>query len=167
MFARVHELRKTQWLPMTLPECWDFFSSPANLPVITPPWLGFSIDPIDSGRMYPGQILKYYVTPLFGLRMRWVTEITHVAEPYYFVDEQRFGPYLFWHHQHHFRESRGGVEITDTVHYAVGYWPLDGVIHQLLVRKKVEEIFEHRFRVLEEMFGRRAVEQGVAAVGSV
>lgn len=153
MFTPVFRLERIQRLPLDLSECWSFFSSPMNLPKITPPWLGFDVDPIERPQMYPGMMLKYYVTPLAGIRMRWVTEITYVDEPFYFVDEQRLGPYRMWHHEHHFRAIEQGVEMKDIVHYAVPLGPLGGVINRLMVARRVNEIFDYRVRTLTQIFG--------------
>ena len=117
-------LREVQRLPISVPEAWSFFSDPRNLPRITPPSLGLEVTSDLPGKMYPGMIVTYRVRPIPGVPVDWVTEITHVREPSLFVDEQRFGPYRFWHHEHHFREVEGGVEMVDLVLYAL---PLGGI----------------------------------------
>jgi ligand-binding SRPBCC domain-containing protein len=104
--------------------------------------------------MYPGMLIEYTVRPLFGLPVRWVTEITHVREHEYFVDEQRAGPYRFWHHEHHFRPVEGGVEVRDLVSYRLPLGPLGSLINRLAVRGRLAQIFEYRRRVLEDRFGR-------------
>ncbi len=101
---RLERLQDLCRLPIALPVAWDFFSDPRNLERITPPWLGIEITSDLPPRMHPGMIVTYRVRPPPGIPVRWVTEITHVVEPTLFVDEQRYGPYRFWHHQHHFRE---------------------------------------------------------------
>jgi ligand-binding SRPBCC domain-containing protein len=123
-----------------------------NLRTITPPWLDFQVDSGDWERMYPGMILQYRVRPLLGVPMRWVTEITHVDPKRMFVDEQRFGPYRMWHHEHHFRGTADGVEMTDIVHYSIGYGLLDPLIHRALVRHRLEAIFDYRFETLARLF---------------
>ncbi len=116
--------------------------------------MGFDIlSGFDGEKMYPGMIINYIVRPLFCLPMNWTTEITHVVEPHYFVDEQRFGPYAFWHHKHFLKEIDGGVEMEDIVHYKVPFGPVGKIVNALVVRKKVEEIFRYREKVLKEMFG--------------
>lgn len=102
--------------------------------------------------MYAGMIVVYRVRPFFGLGANWVTEITHVSRPHYFVDEQRFGPYKFWHHQHHFRAVEGGTLIEDLVHYALPLGPLGRMAHALAVRRQLDRIFGYRSQVLEETF---------------
>lgn len=103
--------------------------------------------------MYPGLIIRYRIRPFLGIPIEWVTEITHVVEPRLFVDEQRFGPYRFWHHQHLFRETAGGVEMVDLVHYALPFGPLGRVVNHLLTVAQLEGIFAYRRGVLERTFG--------------
>jgi len=146
-------LREVQRLPISLPEAWTFFSDPRNLPRITPPSLGLEVTSDLPGKMYPGMIITYNVRPIPWVRVGWVTEITHVREPSLFVDEQRFGPYRFWHHQHHFREVEGGVEMEDLVHYALPLGTIGRVFGALLVRRRLVEIFAFRRRFLEREFG--------------
>jgi len=147
-------------LPIGLEKAWEFFSDPRNLERITPPSLGIEITSDLPARMHPGMIVVYRVRPFAGVPVRWVTEITHVREPVLFVDEQRFGPYRFWQHQHHFREIDGGVEVTDRVHYALplGFagWLLGGAV----VRRRMAEIFAFRKRFLEAAFGRVPFREG-------
>ena len=117
---KIYSLTKKQFLPISLDQAWDFFSSPINLKKITPEYMGFEItSDLGDGKMYPGQIITYVVTPVLGIPMSWATEITHVVDKKYFVDEQRFGPYTFWHHQHWFKTVEGGVEMTDIVNYGL------------------------------------------------
>jgi len=103
--------------------------------------------------MYAGQLIEYRVSPVLGIPMYWMTEITHVVEGKYFIDEQRFGPYALWHHQHHFRAVEGGVEMTDIVHYKIPLGPLGWIADRLFVRQKLEQIFDYRYRKVSEMFG--------------
>lgn len=148
-------------MPITLAEAWEFFSNPRNLAIITPPHMGFRILYISgNGKMYPGQIIRYRIQAIPGINMHWVTEITHVKEPNYFVDEQRFGPYALWHHQHHFREVEGGVEMTDEVNYALPLGPLGTLAHLLFVKRELNRIFDYRYKKLETLF----VQQNVSTV---
>lgn len=103
--------------------------------------------------MYAGQLIEYTVRPVLGIPVYWMTEITHVEQDRFFVDEQRFGPYSLWHHQHHFKEVPGGVEMTDIVHYKVPFWILGDLANMVLVRGKLKEIFEYRFKKVAEIFG--------------
>lgn len=151
----VYSLKTVQRIPVSLEKAWDFFSSPANLADITPSNLGFHIISKHHGdKMYPGQIIEYTVKPVLGIPLYWMTEITHVQEGRYFVDEQRFGPYSLWHHQHHFKAIEGGVEMTDIVHYKIPLWILGDLAHTLFVRRQLNQIFDFRFKRVEELFGR-------------
>lgn len=150
---RLHRLFFRQMLHARLEECWAFFSDPAKLRDITPPSLDFCVTSPLPPRMHAGMIISYRIRPLAGLSLEWVTEITQVREPFFFVDEQRFGPYRFWHHQHHFRPVAGGVEMDDEVHYGL---PVDfpgSLLNRLLVAPKLERIFQYRRAVLEKHFG--------------
>jgi len=150
---RPSALREVQRLPISLPEAWSFFSDPRNLPRITPPSLGLEVTSDLPGVMYPGMIITYRVRPIPWISVGWVTEITHVREPVLFVDEQRFGPYRFWHHEHHFREVEGGVEMKDIVHYALPLGTIGRVFGGPLVRRRLERIFSFRRRFLVREFG--------------
>lgn len=150
----VYSIKTVQRMPVSLTQAWDFFSSPANLQIITPPYMGFTIISQHHGdKMYPGQIIEYKVTPVLGIPLYWMTEITHVQEERFFVDEQRFGPYSLWHHQHHFKAIEGGVEMTDIVHYKLPLWWLGNLANALFVKKQLAGIFEYRKKKVEEMFG--------------
>jgi ligand-binding SRPBCC domain-containing protein len=150
---KAHRIRAAQFLPLTQAEAWSFFSNPRNLPGITPPWLSLEVISDPPERMYPGLLIEYRVRPLMGVPMGWLTEITHVVEPHLFVDEQRFGPYRFWQHQHRFRASGGGVEMEDEVHYLLPGGPFGRVADSFLVRRRLMEIFEFRRRSVERIFG--------------
>ncbi len=150
---KIYHLKRHQFLPISLDEAWDFFSTPKNLAKITPEHMGFTILYISGGeKAYAGQIIRYHVRVLPGIKVHWVTEITQVKEPFYFIDEQRFGPYALWHHQHHFKEVPGGVEMTDEVNYAIPLGLLGRLVHFIFVGREVNRIFDHRFKVLEEFF---------------
>lgn len=151
---KVYRLQTVQQLPVSLDEAWDFFSTPKNLKTITPDYMGFIIKTDLNGKMYPGQIINYTVTPVLGIPMSWTTEITHVDDKKYFVDEQRFGPYAFWHHKHFFKVIEGGVEMTDIVDYAIPFGPLGWIANSIIVKSKLKEIFDYRFKKVEELFGK-------------
>lgn len=149
----MHRLHCVQKLPIGIDEAWDFFSTPGNLSKITPPDMGFIIHSGADKAMYAGQIIRYTVKPLAGIPTTWVTEITQVKEPHYFIDTQMAGPYNVWHHQHFFEEIEGGIEMTDIVHYQLPLGFLGDIVHRLLVQKKVQSIFDYRREVLIERFG--------------
>lgn len=149
----VHQLYRKQFLPITLDEAWDFFSSPDNLKEITPPDMAMNVKTKSGGnKMFAGQIITYSVEPILGIPLFWLTEITHVKNHEYFVDEQRFGPYSFWHHLHTFKEVPGGVEMEDTVHYKLPVGFIGDIANALFVRQKLNSIFDYRTVVLEKRF---------------
>jgi ligand-binding SRPBCC domain-containing protein len=149
----LYTLHRTQKLPISLQEAWDFISDPKNLAVITPPSMGFVTLSGDDRQMFAGQIIHYYVTPLWSIKLQWVTEITHVQDKQFFVDEQRYGPYKFWHHKHFLKEIPGGVEMEDIVHYKLPMGIFGRMAHPLLVKPKLQEIFDYRHKKLVELFG--------------
>ena len=148
-------LKTIQKIPVDPETAWLFFSNPANLKVITPENLDFRVlSKHHSDKMYPGQIIEYTIRPLLGIPVYWMTEITHVQNMQYFIDEQRIGPYWFWHHQHHFKKIEGGVEMTDIVHYRNPLGFLGNIANSLFVKKQLETIFTYRFSRVEELFGK-------------
>ncbi|HCP41750.1 MAG TPA: hypothetical protein DIT65_08135 [Cryomorphaceae bacterium] len=150
----MHTIERTQRIPISLDEAWSFFQNPENLSKITPNEMGFHILSEVPNKMYPGLFINYEVSPLFGIKMNWSTEITHVDAPNYFVDEQRAGPYAIWHHEHHFQKIDGGVEMLDRVNYQVPLGILGKLAHPLIVKPKLEEIFDYRIKKVEEIFGK-------------
>lgn len=155
---KTYSLQRETFIPTTLNNAWDFFTSPLNLAKITPPEMNFVVtsDFKEHSKVYPGMIITYKVSPLFGIKLNWMTEITHVQEKEYFIDEQRFGPYALWHHQHHFKQVDGGVEMKDIVNYAIGYGFIGGIANSLIVKKKLDEVFEFREKAIGGIFGYKA-----------
>ncbi len=150
----VHNLKQEQFLPVSLDEAWDFFSHPKNLAVMTPEYLNLKFtNELHGDAMYPGQVITYKVKPLLGIPLFWMTEITHVVPGKFFVDEQRFGPYALWHHQHHFEAVEGGVMMTDIVHYKAPLGFLGDIAVSLFIKKQLNEIFEFRKKKVTELFG--------------
>jgi ligand-binding SRPBCC domain-containing protein len=154
--VKTYLLKTEQAIPISLAEAWDFFSSPLNLAKITPKEMDFVVTSAYNGdtKMYPGMIITYIISPLMGIKMNWMTEITHVKEGQYFVDEQRFGPYALWHHQHHFKEIKGGVLMNDILNYAIPYGPIGRLANAVFVQKQVKKIFAYREKVIVDLFGR-------------
>jgi ligand-binding SRPBCC domain-containing protein len=152
----LHTLSREQFLPISLQEAWSFFSSPRNLESMTPPDLGFRIIHCPAEEMHEGQIIEYRVKILPGLWVPWVTEIKAVEDGRCFIDEQRFGPYKFWHHRHLFEAVESGVKITDLVHYIMPLGPCGAIAHALFARAKLERIFDFRRTELERRFGHRS-----------
>lgn len=143
--SKTYRLEYTQVLPVSLERAWDFFSQPDNLPHITPPYMRFTVtSPAQGQSIYPGQIITYTLRPVLGIPMRWVTEITHVRDKEYFVDEQRAGPYRMWHHEHHFQEVEAGVLMKDIVHYQIPFGPLGRFANFLFVQRQLESLFAFR-----------------------
>ena len=146
-------LKQTQFVPVSQETAWDFFSAPVNLSKITPPEMAFLIHGELPGKMYPGQFIQYTVNPLLGIPVHWVTEITHVREMEFFVDEQRIGPYRLWHHEHIFESMNGGVKMTDRVTYVLPFWFLGDIVHAVWVRRRLDSIFDFRTQKTTELFG--------------
>jgi len=150
---KIYTLHTKQNLPISIETAWEFLSSPKNLKIITPDYMCFKTLSGDEKEMFAGQIIQYIVTPVLGIPMKWVTEITHVVDKKYFVDEQRFGPYALWHHKHFIKEIPGGVEMEDIVDYKVPMGILGQMVHPFLVKPKLKEIFDYRRAKLIELFG--------------
>lgn len=154
---KIYTIHQKQFLPIPLKQAWDFFSSPKNLGEITPAKMDFRIVHKTGGdKMYAGQVIQYKIRVLPFYSVDWMTIITHVQEPNYFVDEQRIGPYALWHHQHSFKEVEGGVEMTDDVSYAIPFGWLGRLAHFIFVGREVNGIFSHRVKTLETYFEKKA-----------
>jgi ligand-binding SRPBCC domain-containing protein len=150
----LYTLETTQKIPASIGEVWDFISSPKNLRKITPGYMGFEVTSENlPEKMYPGMIIRYKVSPFLGIKMTWVTEISQVRELEFFIDEQRIGPYKFWHHQHHIAVIEGGILMRDIVNYAPPFGFLGRIANALLIRNQLKEIFEFRRKKLEEIYG--------------
>jgi len=149
---KVYKKETVQHINASMDECWKFFSSPANLQKITPETMGFNITDFDGKSMYAGQIIQYKVSPLLGLKLSWMTEITFVKDKSYFIDEQRFGPYALWHHKHFFEPEGNGVKMTDVVHYALPLGFLGRIMNALVVKNQLKTIFDYRIKKVDEIF---------------
>jgi ligand-binding SRPBCC domain-containing protein len=149
---KIYKKETVQHVDATVEECWSFFSNPSNLQKITPENMGFQITDFDQKSMYAGQIIQYKVSPLLGIKIPWMTEITSVKENSYFIDEQRFGPYALWHHKHFFEATDKGTKMTDIVHYALPLGFLGRIMNTLMVENKLKEIFAHRVLKVNEIF---------------
>jgi ligand-binding SRPBCC domain-containing protein len=145
-----------QKLPISLEQAWDFFSSPLNLSKITPPSMNFVVtsDYTENTKMYEGMIITYKVSPLLGIKMNWMTEITTVKDGEYFIDEQRFGPFKFWHHEHHFETIVGGVLMKDRLSYGMPFGFIGQIVNSLAVEKQTTEIFAFREKAIIDLFGK-------------
>lgn len=153
--SKLYRVNFKQNIPSTIDKVWDFISSPHNLKLITPPHMGFQIiSEMDSEKMYPGQIIAYKVSPVAGVKLTWVTEITHVKDQEYFVDEQRFGPYTLWHHKHFIKPIKNGVEMTDIVDYKIPFGFIGDIANSVFIKKQLQTIFDYRFKKVIEIFGK-------------
>lgn len=153
---KVYKKETVQHVNASLEECWGFFSNPKNLQKITPESMGFEITDFDNQSMYAGQIIQYKVSPLLGFKLNWTTEIMQVKDKAYFIDDQRFGPYSFWHHKHFFEATPNGVKMTDVIHYALPFGFLGRILNTLIVRNKLKEIFDFRCQKIEEIFNSKS-----------
>jgi ligand-binding SRPBCC domain-containing protein len=150
---KIFKLKYSQKLPINLNEAWDFLSSPNNLELITPKSMDFNIIDWDKKKAYPGQIIQYTVKPILGIKINWVTEITQVRDKEFFIDEQRFGPYTFWHHKHFIKEIEGGVIMEDVIHYKPPFGFVGVLLNFLFINSKLNSIFKHRELELIKTFG--------------
>lgn len=153
----MNKLKQEQFLPITLDKAWQFFATPKNLNEVTPETMVFEIISELPDTMYEGLLINYRLRPMLNIPIDWCTEITHIKEKVYFVDEQRKGPYKMWHHEHHFKSIEGGVLMTDILHYDIGKFVFGWLAGKLFVHKKIKAIFEYRYKILEIMFLKESV----------
>lgn len=147
-------LKSEQFLNVTLKEAWGFFSSPTNLSLITPSFMKFQMRTTVEGEIYDQLRIDYYVRPVFGVKLKWRTEILDVKPPYFFKDIQLKGPFKKWEHSHYFKEVDGKVLMTDVVVYELPLGWIGNMVHSLTVRRRVKKIFEYRREILESMFNK-------------
>jgi len=150
---KLYQLHKTQKLPISLDDAWSFLCDSSNLTKLTPKEMKMKIISGADRPMFAGQVLQYSVSPLPGFKTKWVSEITQYEHKKYFVDDQLYGPYAFWHHKHFVHEIDGGVEIEDIIDYKVPLGILGRLVHPFLVKPKLEAIFEYRKTQMEILFG--------------
>ena len=151
---KLYQIKTQQKLPISIEKAWGFFSNPKNLKKITPEEMSFEIISGAEKSIYPGQIIQYNVSPIFGIKLRWVTEITHVIDNKYFVDEQRFGPYSLWHHKHFFKKIKGGILMEDVVDYKIPLGWMGQLAHFIFVKNRLKKIFKYRENKLVKLFGK-------------
>ena len=148
-----YQFKREQFIKATIDEVWDFMSSPKNLKHITPKHMGFDITSDNSDeKMYQGMIISYIVKPVLSIPTKWVTEITHVVDKKYFVDEQRIGPYKLWHHQHILEEHKNGVMMKDIVTYEPPMGILGAIANAVFIKNQLKNIFKFRFKAVDEKF---------------
>jgi ligand-binding SRPBCC domain-containing protein len=150
---KLHTLERSQVIRASLADAWQFFSDPHNLARLTPPELNLVVPADTLHSIHPGMIIAYRIRALAGIPASWVTEITHVTDRRMFVDEQRFGPYRFWHHQHHFHETDAGTEVRDLVHYSLPFGSLGRMMHAMVIQARLKGIFDYRLDAIRTAFG--------------
>jgi ligand-binding SRPBCC domain-containing protein len=149
---RIKKLKQEQLLPISLEQAWDFFATPKNLNQVTPADMIFEITSEVPEKMYEGLLITYKIRPLLNIPLNWCTEITHIKPMEYFIDEQRFGPYKLWHHEHHFKAVDGGVLMTDLLYYDIGFSIFGRLAGLIFVDERVKDIFNYRLKILESYF---------------
>jgi ligand-binding SRPBCC domain-containing protein len=152
----MHSLKQEQFLPISIEEAWEFFASPKNLNAVTPKDLSFEITSVLPDKMYEGLIITYRIKPMLNIKIDWCTEITHINNLQYFIDEQRKGPYKIWHHEHHFKQVENGVIMTDLLYYDIGKSFFGWIAGKLFVNNKVRQIFNFRFQALNNYFSKKS-----------
>jgi ligand-binding SRPBCC domain-containing protein len=162
-------LSRSQEIPAPAGEVFAFFSDPHNLARITPPWLRFRIHGERPVTLDEGGRIEYRIAwTLFTLR--WVTRIVSWDPPVRFIDEQERGPYRTWIHEHRFTPTASGVRMDDRVEYELPFGPLGRLVHSLVVRRQLEEIFDYRRRSIDDIFspaGNLAVEGTLSPAGDL
>ena len=149
---KLTQLHFEQKINTDLSNLWEFISSPKNLSKITPNYMDFNIKSKIPNKMYEGLIISYTVKPILGIKLNWVTEITHIKDKNYFVDEQRSGPYKMWHHEHILEETNDGIIMKDIVSYIPPYGIIGLILNKLFIKKQVKEIFQYRTKILDNIF---------------
>lgn len=148
----IYTLHREQIIPAPIERVWAYFATPRNLNEMTPPDMAFEFLHGGDEPMYAGQIIEYKVAILPGVRVRWLTQITHVEPGRRFIDEQRSGPYHIWIHEHRFDPLPNGVRMFDQITYALPFGPLGGLVHRLYVRRRLEKIFDYRHDKVNALF---------------
>ena len=158
---KLHQINRKQVFALPIEEVWDFFCAPTNLSKITPSYMGFRIRSELPEEMHAGMIIEYQVRPLGNIPLTWVTEITQLKKPYFFIDEQREGPYAFWHHQHHFKSVDAGTEVTDLVHYKLPMGILGRILQHTFIKNQLNAIFNYRQEALTRLLSQNSLFQQV------
>jgi len=150
---RIYSIQRQTLLHATRESVWKYFSDTGNLNELTPSDMSFEVlDASPENKMYAGMIINYRIRPVLNIPVRWTTEITHCLKGNYFVDEQRFGPYSFWHHQHSFEDHPDGILMRDIVHYALPFGIVGRFIHMIYVKRRLASIFDFREKKIKDVF---------------
>lgn len=150
---KLERIQTIQRLPIQIEEAWDFFTSPKNLSLITPHWLDYRLNLDPPEYLHPGTIISASIRPIPVISTSWISEITHIRPPQFYITEQRVGPFKLWHHEHHFRAIDEGVEIEDIIMYGMHFGMIGSFVHNVYLRKRLHEIFSYRAQTLEQRFG--------------
>ena len=149
----MHRYSTEQYLPISIGAAWDFFSSPKNLALITPPKMDFKIlTNIETEGIFQGQQIEYTVKPLLGISLNWKTEIGEISIHKFFTDKQLKGPYKVWEHTHTFTAQGNGVLMKDEVIYKLPFGALGNLLNKLFIQHKIENIFSYRRDALHKLF---------------
>lgn len=149
----IYTLKTEQELNLPIDKAWEFFSVPENLAKITPKEMGFKITSNIDSKAYAGQIITYKVGLFPLIKANWVTEITNVESESFFIDEQRFGPYKMWHHEHWFEAlPNGNTLMKDKISYKLPFGILGKLAQVIMVKNKLTNIFSYRFQILDKKF---------------
>jgi len=166
MSMEFHTLKREQWIPRSIQEVFAFFADAHNLEQITPRWLNFKIQSVDSQPVREGTMIRYRLK-LHGLPVYWRTEIRQWQAPNRFVDVQRSGPYRLWHHTHVFEAHGDRTKMIDVVRYRLPFGMLGRLVNKLMVRRDVEKIFDYRRQTIEHLFGQNGFKQDGRTHGAI
>lgn len=147
----IYILETEQFVNTDIKKAWLFFTNPLNLEKLTPKNMGFKVTSATKHPIYAGQIISYKIGIIPFFKSNWVTEITTIKNEYYFIDEQRIGPYRLWHHEHHFESNNKGVIMKDIVSYKIPLGFIGHLIHALFIKSKLKYIFNYRMKVLPDI----------------
>ncbi len=151
--SKIYSLETKQIIDRPIEEIWSFFTNPKNLNQLTPSDMNFKILSGSSDDFYEGKIISYSINPFKFYNIKWVTEITTIKKNDFFIDEQRFGPYKMWHHEHHFiKNNDNTTTIYDKVIYKLPYGIIGKLSHKLFIKKRLLEIFNFRKKTIKKLY---------------
>ena len=151
--SKIYSLETKQIIDRPIEEIWSFFTNPKNLNQLTPSDMNFKILSGSSDDFYEGKIISYSINPFKFYNIKWVTEITKIKKNDFFIDEQRFGPYKMWHHEHHFiKNNDNTTTIHDKVIYKLPYGIIGKINHKLFIKKRLLEIFNFRKKTMKQLY---------------
>jgi ligand-binding SRPBCC domain-containing protein len=137
-----YRLYASQILPLRQEVAFRFFEDPENLVDITPPSLDFHLlHKKGNHGVYEGAEFDYTIK-LLGIKTPWRSRIIEYHPPERFTDIQLRGPYKSWVHLHTLKQIEKGTLMTDHITYKL-YLPAL-ILHSLLIRKQLIDIFSYR-----------------------